>query len=421
MQAKITKALLNRLKAGESEEWVWDTDLKGFGLRITPNDVRTYWVKYRMEGGRQSTTRKFKLGTHGELTPEQARTHAAEVLSNVRKGIDPSAEREAKRQPKIDNTVKGIVELFLSRHASQLRSVERMRGTFERDIISKWGGRDIGSIARRDVIELVDGVIDSGRPVQANRVFSLVRLLFNWCLERDIVAVTPCSGMKAQTAEQSRDRVLDDDELRLVWQCADTTGYPFGPWVRLLVLTAQRRDEVAGMTWAELNLDGAVWTIPKERAKNDTANEVPLPPLAVEILRGLPRTGEHVFTTTGKTPISGYSKAKATLDRKVLEAMTKAATERGDDPEAVTALPDWTFHDIRRTVATNLAKLGTPVHVVEKLLNHVSGTIKGVAAVYNRHSYQEERRQAMEAWANRLDRIVNGTPINVVSLVAKRR
>ena len=421
MQAKITKSLLNQLKPGAADVWVWDSVLKGFGLRITPSDVRTYWVKYRM-GGRESTTRKFKIGTHGTITPDQARTQAEQVLANIRLGVDPGAERTAAREPKIGKTVKDAAEIFLTRYASQLKSAEMLEGFFVREIYPRWAKRETVSIRRADVIAMLDEIVDSGRTTLANRIFSLVRKFFNWCLERGIVEATPCNGVRAPTTETSRDRVLDDDELRRLWIAAGKMAYPFGPWVRLLILTGQRRDEVSGMLWSELDLDAGMWALPKERVKNDRAHDIPLPAAALDILAGLPRDGsDFVFTTTGKTAISGYSKAKAVLDKGVLAALKKEAVERGDDPAAVQPLQPWVFHDFRRTVATNLAKIGIPVHVVERLLNHVSGTVSGIAAVYNRHSYLDERRQALEAWASRLDQIVRGTPANVTSLAAARQ
>ena len=176
-------------------------------------------------------------------------------------------------------------------------------------------------------------------------------------------------------------------------------SYPFGPFVHLLILTAQRRDEVAGMRWDELDLEAAMWTIPKERAKNVKAHQVPLPPMAVDFLREIPKLSEHVFTTTGRTPISGYSKAKVHLDLHILKARAKAVEDAGGDPKKCEQMADWTFHDLRRTVATGMARMNVQPHVVEKILNHVQGTIRGVAAIYNRHGYLEESRAALEKWA----------------------
>ncbi|MEI7608561.1 MAG: site-specific integrase [Rhodospirillaceae bacterium] len=421
MQAKVTKSLLNQLKPGPADVWVWDTILKGFGLRITPSDVRTYWVKYRM-GGRESTTRKFKIGTHGTITPDQARTQAEQVLANIRLGVDPSAEREVARQPKKANhLVSDDVESFFEKNAAQLKSGGEIRRVFTKDILPSWKDRETKSIRKPDVLDLIDSIVESGRPVHANRAFAMIRKFFNWCIERGIVETTPCSGVKAPTVEQSRERVHDDDELRRIWNAAGKMAYPFGPWIRLLILTGQRRDEVAGMRWSELDETG-MWTLPGERTKNGRVHKVPLPCTARDILAGLPRDGsDFVFTTTGRTAISGYSKAKAAIDTKIIATMKEEAEGRGENPAEVKPLPQWGFHDFRRTITTNLVNMRIPAEVADKVLNHVSGKIQGVAAVYNRYEYMDERRQALEAWASRIEKIVSGTPANVVTLAAARK
>ncbi|MEI7610931.1 MAG: tyrosine-type recombinase/integrase [Rhodospirillaceae bacterium] len=249
-------------------------------------------------GGRESSTRKFKIGTHGTITPDQARTQAEQVLANIRLGVDPGAEKAAAREPKIGKTAAEAVELVLVRHVSQLRTADRSRKMFDSDVLPKWGKRETVSIRRADAIELLDQIADSGRPVQANRTFSLVWKFFNWCVERGIVESTPCSGVKAPTAEVSRDRVLDDDELRRLWIAVSGMPYPFDPWVRLLILTGQRRDEVAGMRWSELDVDAGMWSIPKEQTKNRHAHDVPLPAAALGILAALPRDGDDFASTT---------------------------------------------------------------------------------------------------------------------------
>ncbi len=416
MQAKISKRVVDSAAATGADLWVWDTELKGFGLRVRPNGHKAYVLEYRAgAGGRNAQKRRVTIGQHGSpWAPDTARDEAKRLLGLVTTGADPAAELKAAREPKAGETVREAVDLFLARYGSRLRSVDAVRGLFERDVLPRWGTRKTADIAKRDVIELIDQIVDSGRPVQANRIFSAVRRFFNWAVERDIITTSPCAGVKAPTAEESRDRVLEDDELRRVWAAAAEMAYPFGPWVQLLVLTAQRRDEVAGMRWRELDLDAGLWVIPKERAKNDKAHEVPLSPGAVEILQGLPRLGpdDFVFTTTGRAPISGYSKAKAALDRRIVDV----------DPEGERLAP-WTYHDIRRTVTTGLARMGIPPHVVDRILNHVQGSIRGVAAVYNRHDYIEERRRALEAWERHVLAVIKGGTAagNVVKLPVNGR
>jgi integrase len=232
--------------------------------------------------------------------------------------------------------------------------------------------------------------------------------------------------VRAPAAENSRDRVLTDSEIKAAWEAFEAIGWPFGPLAQLLLLTGARRDEVADARWPEIDLDKKIWTIAKERAKNGVAHEIPLSDAAVAILKSLPRIrdgrkSDLVFTTTGKTSVSGFSRAKEQFDAVILDAFRAAAVVRDDDLEQVRAPAHWTFHDLRRTAASGMAGLGIAPHVVEAVLNHKSGTIKGVAAVYNRYSYADEKRAALETWARKLDAIVSGKPAgNVVELAQAR-
>ena len=195
--------------------------------------------------------------------------------------------------------------------------------------------------------------------------------------------------------------MLSDDEVRLVWRAFHSVGWPFGDIAKLLLLTGARRDEIAESRWNEIDLAAKTWTIAKQRSKNGVAHEIPLSDTAIRIVEHLPRIGEKrdglIFTTTGETPVSGWSRAKATIDK----AMVEALKERGGD-----AVQPWVFHDMRRTAASGMAGLGIPPHVVEAVLNHRSGTIKGVAAVYNRYNYAAEKRDALDKWAERVVAIV---------------
>jgi integrase len=221
----------------------------------------------------------------------------------------------------------------------------------------------------------------------ANRVLAAVRKLFAWSLERDIVSASPAAGVRPVAKETSRDRVLNDGELRAFWRATGEMRTPWGQFFRVLALTGQRLREVAHMRWSDIDLDGAVWTLPRELTKTDRAHEVPLSGPVVEILAAMPRfSGPHVFTTgDGNKPIGDFTGAKEALDRAM-----PAGT------------PPWTNHDLRRSFATVSARLGIAPHIVEKVLNHSSGSIRGVAAVYNRHGYDIEKRRALDAWARHL-------------------
>jgi integrase len=285
------------------------------------------------------------------------------------------------------------------------------RHTFERDIIPSLGHLSIKAVSRADINRVVDAVIVRGSDVHANRVLARLRAFFNWAIERGELLASPVAGMKLPTKERPRDRVLSDDELRWFWKACDVVERPFGPLAKLLLLTAQRRDEVAGMEWADVDFKNRTWTQPREKTKNDRAHEVQLPALAIELLKSIPRiSADFIFTSSGEKPVSGFSQAKRRIDRAMMAAKHE---ERGADCDAI---PPWVLHDLRRTAATGMARLNTAPHVVDKVLNHVSGTIRGVAAVYNRFEYLEERRAAVEAWGRYVANLVAPALANVVAL-----
>jgi integrase len=260
----------------------------------------------------------------------------------------------------------------------------------EKDVLDVWGHRRIQDIGKRDVIELLDGIVDRGGGLTANRVFAAIRKLFNWAITRAIIVSSPVTGIKPPLAEVRRDRILSDAEILWVWRASSELSYPFGPFVQLLLLTGQRRTEVSGMTWGELDLDKAEWLIPGARTKNSEAHSVPLSGAALDIIKSLPRIKSDqgfLFTTTAKSHVTGYSRAKADLDKLIV------AGALGAD------IPHWTFHDLRRTVASGMARLGINLPVIEKVLNHTSGSFAGIVGVYQRHSFAEEKRNALEAWA----------------------
>jgi integrase len=269
-------------------------------------------------------------------------------------------------------------------------------------------------ITKPMVHAMLDAIADRGSPIAANRVLAQLKVMCKWAVGRGIISASPCDGVSAPSSERgrARERVLSDDEIRIVWKAADSIGWPFGPIVRLLILTGARRDEVAQMEWRELDLERALWTLPASRSKNRREHTIPLSDMAIDVLRSLPRIERSgfVFTTNGRTPVSGFSKAKPALDH----AMAELAGE-GASP-----IPAWVLHDLRRTAATNLQKLGVRLEVTEAVLNHVSGSRSGIVGVYQKHDYASEKRQALDAWARRIEAIVSAEASNVVELAKAR-
>jgi integrase len=389
----ITDAMVKKVKpapTGKRAEY-WDAIVPGFGLRVTDAGGRSFFLRARVGGEQVRMSWPYPA-----TTLEAARVAAKAALDEIERGGNPKArkaEEAHKEEQRKADTVEEIVTAFIERYAKpKNRGWKATEQILRANIVSRWGKRPIGSITKRDIIELLDATVDRGSPIMANRLLAYVARMFGWCVERGIIEHSPTTGVKVPGRETSRDRVLSDDELHAVWQAAAGMGWPFGPLVQLLALTAQRREEVAGMTWEEIDLDRALWTIPKERAKNGLAHEVPLSGPALAILATVPRTGPLLFSTTGRTAVSGFSRAKTRLDSR-------------------SGVADWTVHDLRRTATTGMAQLGIPPHVADKVLNHKSGSIRGVAAVYNRHSYIDERRDALETWGKRVMSLVERAPI----------
>lgn len=393
-----------------------DPAFPGLYLVIQSTGVKSWALRYRFGG----KPRKLTLGRWPALGVADARRAAAEALDAIEHGQDPGETKKAKKTDLLAaqlaqrDTVAALVEQFATRHLSKLKSGDHARQFIDRFVIPAWGERDVHDISRRDVIDLLDQIVDSGRGTTANRVLAHTRKFFNWCVERDVIAIAPTTGVRPPAKETVRHRVLTDDEVRWFWQACDGEGDPWGSVGKMLLLTGQRLSEVVGMTTDEI--DGDTWHLPALRTKNGRAHDVPLSKAAAAILRSVePVTGSvgYIFTTTGNVPVSGFDKAR----KNIAARMTARATEERGEPVEI---PHWTFHDLRRTAATGMARLGLPVRVTEAVLNHVSGTAAGIVSVYQRYDYEIEKRRALEAWANLLHEIGEDSVSNVVRLEGGR-
>lgn len=378
-----------------------DATLPGFYLVVQPSGAKSWAIRYRIAG----KPRKYTIGTYPVFALADARRVARDALQMAALGRDPYLAKQATAAAAVaaeEDRISRVISLYVERHLKpngKPRYAEEAEALLRNHVEPRWGSRRIGEVTRKDVVAMTDALTDGGMTAGANRVFSAARAMFNFALQRELIVTTPFLGLKPPVAETSRDRVLTDAEVRLVWRAADVVGFPFGPMVQVLLLTGQRRDEVARMVRSEIADD--LWTIPAPRTKNSLEHIVPLSTVAVSLLGTLPRIAGrpgYIFTRTGSAPISDYSSSKGRLDVAMLAIAREDATNAGQDPKAIHVKP-WRLHDLRRTCSTGLAKLGQPIHVVEAVLNHRSGSISGVAAVYNRYQYLAEKRSALEAWS----------------------
>jgi integrase len=410
---RITKRVVDGLKAKAHDYTEWDAQLPGFGVRVRPSGVKSYVVSYRAGSGRAAQKKRLTIGAVGKLAPEEARGLAQGILGAVAHGRDPAQEKR-KADASVANTLRGVVENYLARGAYdrnkvKLRTIDAQRATFERLVYPTLGTRQIDEIKRSEINALLDRIEDERGPRMASLTLAYLSRVMNWHATRvDDFRSPIVRGMSRGTATK-RDRVLTGDELRAFWRASTAWEHPFGRLLRFILLTATRRDEAAEMRWAEVEAD--IWTIPATRYKTKVDFELPLSRAALDVLAAAPRVGEFVFTTGGETAIGGFSKFKARFDGLMVNELRNAARERGDDPTGVT-LDRWTVHDLRRTARSLMTQAGVPPDHAERALGHIIGGVRGV---YDRHRYFEEKRQAFEALAAQIGRVLDPQP-NVVPL-----
>jgi integrase len=366
-----------------------DGIIPGQRLLVHPTGEKSYVILPRIHGKQVSIT----IGDDSLMELAEGRAKGKAILAMVANGEDPrTAKREAIKTA--SETVEVAAQRFIERHAkAHNRTWEESEQRIKREILPHWGKRPLGSIEQSDAVTLLDAIVDrGGAGISANRTLAHGRKFFNWCRERGMIKVSPFDHVRPPVPEVKRDRVHTIPELALILRATDQMGYPFGPFIKIAILLGQRREEIAGMRWSELDAELTLWTLPAARAKNGVLHQVPLAPWPRSILANLPRIAgsDFVFTSTGKASISGYSKCKARLDA--------AITSLNDG----VPIPPWRLHDLRRSMASHMAKLGVQLPVVEKLLNHVSGTFGGVAGIYQRHDFADEKRQALELWSQHL-------------------
>jgi integrase len=389
-RVKLTKSLIDSLPTPESDNIYWDSGCPGFGVKVTPKGRKVFVVLYRT-GGAGSRLRKYTIGPYGRVTLHQARVAAQRVFAAKLEGRDPAAEKRVAKRRIVTDRVEELLETFIVQHVSQNRSAREISRLLRREVGKAWGHKSIHEISKRDVVEVVSAIEQRGAPVAANKTLKVIKTFLRWCVGRAVLDRSPTEGIPLPAKEVARDRVLSDPELAQIILAARKMGGPYGGIVEFLALTGQRREEVARSIWDEFNLGQRIWTIPKARTKNGKVHYVHLSSQSIAVLkRQMNKRGPFVFSSQGTKSFQGFSLAKRELDE-------------------MSGVTNWRLHDLRRTCVSGMARLRIPPHVADKILNHQSGAISGVAAVYQRHDFLAERKHALERWGAHVAQIVADT------------
>jgi integrase len=406
---KLTQDRIRKLAHGQDgvSEFVPDDEQKGLLVRVQASGAKVYYAQYQHAGRKV----RMKLGAVDALSLAAARKATREILGEVARGKDPAADRKQealakKRQDAHDAlTLAMLIDQWASLRLRAKRPSYRDEAPRAiRRAFKKYLAQPAATLNRKAAVRELDRLIEAGSPVMAARAGAYLSSAYAWAVERGTLDVNPFAKLpKAPTVK--RDRVLTDEEVRAMWKATEAPSV-YNAIVRMLLLTGQRREEVADMAWSELSPDSSTWTIPADRAKNHVANLVPLSAQARAIIAAQPhRDGARTVFATGAAdrPLRGFSWFKEILDK-------------------TSEVKDWHLHDLRRTVATGLQKLGVRLEVTEAILNHVSGSRGGIVGVYQRHDWAAEKKAALQAWADRVQAIAEGRAIagaaNVVALRA---
>lgn len=383
MKQKLTTKFIETRKPDPKKRIDFrDTVVPGLVLRVSTSGTKTFSFHKRING----KMKRLTIGRFGPFTLTQARDRARQILYEVETGrFEANTGIEIEAKPTLGEVIPDYMEKHAKAHNRDWKNKARLLGKF-----TGLHGKRIDEIKRADVVKACDAIHKS-TPVSANRALAHLKHLMGWCVERGMIDASPIAGMKPLSKEWSRERVLTSDELGALWTACDAEGYPFGDCMKLLILSGQRRAEVAEMRWSEIDLEKRLWTLPSRRAKNGRQHTVPITDAMLAVLRKVPRFlgSDYVFTTTRKTPVSGFGRLKERLDK---------AMPKNTKP--------WINHDLRRTMSTNMAMMGVPQPVTEALLNHRTGVVSGVAAVYNVYSYADEKREALDEWSQHVMKLV---------------
>lgn len=374
----LTELAIRKAKPADKRYDIFDASVRGLGLRVATSGTKSWFIMRRFKGRMLRST----FGRYPDMTLAQARQKAPEVLADMADG-SPQGQRKA-------DPFKVVLEEWLKKDQEKNKSFQQVRIAMYRHALPALGNMPLGSITKRDLNNLIDKIVQDGSPVAANRVLAFIKRFFSWCRERDILEQSPAETIKPPSSEKIRDRVLTLSEIKSIWIACNQIGYPWGPIFQLLLLTGARLREISEASWNEVSIADGTLDLPASRTKNGRPHQIHLANQALKIFQNLPRTdGQNLlFTTNGETPVSGFSKIKKRLD-------------------VVSSVTDWRFHDLRRSFATHSTeKVGISPVITDKILNHATGQVRGVAAVYQRGEFLRERQTALQEWANFLENTV---------------
>lgn len=387
---------------------------RGFGVRVTAGGARAFVLNYRLRG----LECRYTIGAWPDWSALKAVRAARDLRQRVDRGENPLDDR---KPPPETKSVSSVLDDFVTRYVRNkerpLRSADHIESAFKRLVKPRIGKLGVSELRRSHVAEMLDWIEDEAGPVMADRTRAHLRKALSWYAERDdqfnLTALFVRVKPRANPKERARTRVLSDEEIRIIWPLLSDGG-TFGALIKMLLLTAQRRDEVARLSRKEVGDDG-IWTIPAERYKTKKPNYVPLSNAALALIEAQPKLDKchYVFPSRSNTPFSGFGKSKAALDKAVLAAMKKEAKNGAN----VDPLPNWTLHDLRRTSKTLMVRAGVRPDISERVLGHV---IAGVEGTYDRHSYADEKRDALEKLATMIERILGPSPSNAAALDERR-
>ena len=378
-QQPLTELAIRKAKPADKRYDLFDASVRGLGLRVATSGTKSWFMMRRFNGRMLRTT----FGRYPEVPLALARLKAPDVLADMADGQTAGQRRT--------DLFRVVLDEWLKKDQTKNKSVHQVRVAMYKHALPAFGPMPVASITKRDVNRLIDKIVDSGSPVAANRVLAFTKRFFSWCKERDILELSPAEAIRPPSKEKTRDRVLTLEEIKGFWAACGQMGYPWGPIFQLLLLTGARLREVSQASWDEVSIADGTLNLPSSRTKNARPHQIQLSDQALSIIQALPKVGGHdlLFTTNGKTPVSGFSKVKKRLD--IMSDVT-----------------NWRFHDLRRSFATHSTeKLSISPVIADKILNHATGQVRGVAAIYQHGEYLEDRRAALQKWGNFIQELVS--------------